>query len=224
MPLIIIQILFQQCKCTKCSTTSQIWLKYSFGRAKVGDFKIWSKSKWPEMKIDILATILTQILLVYGCVMYINIVFLQKFLLLIGMFFLEGVHVVPLYAQMDGGGEYLILLSCVKTSKVNASFKSFFFSSSFFVFQEQQIKLPITLPIASTGQSLFHQLRSEMPHRIEVSGGNLWPTASQPNSDDDEIKLHLTANPNSMPSRRLSLPTIMHTTGGWMKTVKQLEI
>ena len=122
------------------------------------------------------------------------------------------------------GGEYLILLSCVKTSKVNASFKSFFFSSSFFVFQEQQIKLPITLPIASTGQSLFHQLRSEMPHRIEVSGGNLWPTASQPNSDDDEIKLHLTANPNSMPSRRLSLPTIMHTTGGWMKTVKQLEI
>ena len=42
-----------------------------------------------------------------------------------------------------------------------------------------------TLPIVSTGHSLFHELRSEILLRIEVTEGSLWPTASQPKDDDD---------------------------------------
>ena len=45
------------------------------------------------------------------------------------------------------------------------------------------------LPISSTRQSPFHQLRSEMLLRIEVAGGSLWPTASQPNDDDPPLNI-----------------------------------
>ena len=39
-----------------------------------------------------------------------------------------------------------------------------------------------TLPIASTRQTPFHQLRLGMLLWIEITGGSLWPTTSQPNN------------------------------------------